>query len=205
MGIIKFDMGAAMRGGGGAISESGVYYGKLTAATIFTTSGGAGGVEFAFKADDGRECKYIKIITRKKDGGIAFGFDQVQRLMGLFLLESVESVIVGEDYNGEPVEGIPALCNRPIGVVLQRENYWKNNGDPGYKMNVLHFIDPKTNKTYTETRNGAEALAYKQPIEDRMPNTSPVSANSVASRNNRPTPESTDVPPTSVYDDDLPF
>ena len=165
----KFDEGAAhSAGGSGAILESGVYYGVFTEAKLVSTPNGARGVEFSFEeSDTGRQCRYIRVITRKNDGDKAFGYGLVNALMGLLKLTAISDAEIGEDSNGQPVRGLPALCDKPVGVMLQREDYWKSNGTPGWRMNVVNFIDAVTNKTFAETKDGKDATAYKNKIVDR--------------------------------------
>jgi len=147
---------------GGYISESGVYTGMLTKAECFTTSGGAKGIEFAFESDDGSKADYIKVITRKKDGDTAFGLGHINALMGLLGLAKAATVADGDKVT------LPSLCNKKISVGLQREEYQKNAGGIGYKMNVAHFFDAQSKKTYSELSENKEAKTHLRPIVDKL-------------------------------------
>jgi hypothetical protein len=77
--------------------------------------------------------------------------------------------------------------------MLQREEYWKTNGELGWKMNVVNFIDVQTNKTYHEMTNDKKATAWQQKIVTRPP------------QGEQPKKHGVDVNPASTRGDDLPF
>jgi len=147
---------------GGYISEKGVYEGVLTKAELFTTQNGAKGVEFAFESSSGEKADYMKIYTRKNNGEISFGYGIVQSLLGLLNLKKVNIVLNGEKNT------MPELCYKPIVVALQKEEYVKSDGGVGYKMNILHFFDPKTRQTYSEKVAGKPAAVVNREIKDKL-------------------------------------
>lgn len=147
---------------GGYISEKGVYVGFLTKAELFTTQNGAKGVEFAFEASSGEKADYMKIYTRKNNGEVSFGYGIVQSLLGLLNLKKVSIVANGEKNT------MPDLCNKPIAIALQKEEYVKADNGVGYKMNILHFFDPKTMQTYSEKVAGKLAVVVYREIKDKL-------------------------------------
>lgn len=149
---------------GGYISEKGVYEGVLTKAELFTTPNGAKGIEFAFESTNGEKADYMKVYTRKNNGEISFGFGMAQSLLGLLGLKSVR-IEPSFDTNT-----MPELCGKAIAVALQKEEYAKADGGVGYKMNILHFFDSKTKKTYSEKVNNKPALIVNREIKDKLIN-----------------------------------
>lgn len=162
----QFNRDGAMKAGVGEhITESGVYVGKLTKAIETCHESGAVSIEFEFESNDGRTARYMRIFTQKKDGSESFGSNHIYALMGLLKLAEANLVRIDEEHQGYKV-----FCNKPIGVILQREN--KDNGKFG--MNILHFVDAVTLKTFTEHVNGEEAKESKKEIRNKVAKSAPV-------------------------------
>lgn len=53
----------------------------------------------------------------------------------------------------------PELSNKPIGLVLQREEYQKQDGSTGERMIIAGSFDPSTSKMAAEILNNTEAKA----------------------------------------------
>lgn len=180
---IMFNQEAAMGADkGGYIQNGGYYKGKFTGSKIVSGKEKAKFVEFSFEADSGEQCNYLRVNTTKKDGERSFGFGKIMALMGIFDLKSIEPVGMENE--------IPELCNRFVGITIQREDYKKKDGKIGWQMNLLHFHDYQTNKTYSELREGKEAKTYLRKIEDKL----------MASDGTN-----IEVPEIGTDDDDLPF
>lgn len=157
--------GAMNAGKSDYITESGVYVGKITTATETKHESGAMSIVFEFESTDGRTARYLRIFTQKKDGSESFGANHIYALMGLLKLAKADPVRIDDEHQGYPI-----FCNKPIGVILQREN--KEDGKFG--MNILHFIDAVTHKTFTEHVNGEEAKEVKKEIKDKTAKSAPV-------------------------------
>lgn len=144
--MIALDQSMAIEGaalGGNAITESGAYVGKIVEAKPFNAdNSSAAGVEITFEREDGAQAKFIKVYTVKKDGGEAFGLKQVHALMACMRLPQLNSW--------------PDLC-RPVGLILQREDYTKQDGKPGYSMKILAPFQPQTRQTADELINQQQA------------------------------------------------
>lgn len=141
------------------ITESGIYKGIITSAVEKTYSSGSQSISFDVKTDDGKTARFMNIFTMKKDGTPAFGFNQIQALMGILQIREAKTVCHD---NGD--DSYDCFCRRPIAFALQRIN------TPGkkykFKMNILHFFDYSSLQTYKEKTNGLEAKVYKAEIED---------------------------------------
>jgi hypothetical protein len=157
---------------GSLITTSGVYTGILTKAEVFKKASGAAGIEFAFESEDGSKADFLSIYTRKKTGEESFGMGHIHALMGILGLSKVNTQSDGDRTI------IPAFCQKKIAVALQREDYLKNNGTVGYKMNILHFFDAVTKKTYAELSSGKEAKTYLREIKDKPLNENQTVSNS---------------------------
>lgn len=136
------------------ISESGAYTGILTLAKHIVANSGSQGIEFAFQADDGATAKYLRLYTAKADGTEIFGHGIVLSAMTVLRLRELDSetVTIEEwDRNANAhvpieVEMYSALCNKPIGIVLQKV---LKDGDK-FSMNIAGFFDAKTRFTASE-------------------------------------------------------
>jgi len=202
---------------GGAITESGVYVGKLTKCVHVTSKKGAEGYEFEFKCNDGRVGRYITIYTLSKVGEpIRFGVNMIHALGYLLKLPKIEHKQVGEDSNGQPVYGVPAVCNRPIGVMLESEDFERTDGTPGYQLKVRHWLDAVTKKTSTEKHNNvAEPETVKQYEEGAAKRNMAASTRIEAPASAKPESKPEPKPPaqksvpwtheTQPLNDDLPF
>lgn len=150
--------GAVKSGNSEYISDSGVYFGKFIKAYETTYDSQAVSITFDFVSNTGEKSSYLRIFTAKKGGQESFGANHIYALMGLLRLASVDSVKIDDEHVGYPM-----FCNKPIGLILQREN--KEDGK--YQMNILHFIDPITQKTFSEQVNNEEAKEAKKEIKDK--------------------------------------
>ena len=190
--MFTFNAEAAQRADrGGFITTGGVYRGQLKSCKVFSKDSGSKGIEFSFEDNDGATVNYLQIYTTGKDGQPLFGKDKISALLGLFSMQSV-------NVSGCASEGftIPALCDKNIAIQIQREEYYKNDGDVGYKFNLLSFLDHGTLKTYNEKINNLAASVAERKIKDKL-----VSPKQDGGVNNRQ--DANDKAP--FPEDDLPF
>lgn len=135
---------------GNHISESGKYVGVLTRAEAVTSKENSTGIELSFKARDGREANYITLWAHAADGRELFGLKLINALLAVLRLRGITATdgLVEKMDNGQKVKVratiFPELLNKPIGLVLQREEYTKNNGQTGYKLNLIGPFDAQT-------------------------------------------------------------
>lgn len=156
------------------IDTTGAYTGVITLAKQIVAGSGTEGIEFTFQADDGRVANWLRLYTRKADGTETFGMGLLMSAMTCLKLReiSTETVTIEEwDHNANarvPVDvtNFSDLCNKPIGILLQKElkDGYDKNGNPKYAMNIAGFFDAKTRMTATEIlekATKAEALDKK--------------------------------------------
>lgn len=129
---------------GGRIDQSGKYVGHFKSVEFVTSKKGTQGLEFQFETD-GKEYANFTIWTISATGDKLSGFAQVNAIMtcaGVRSLTPTDQKI--EKYDFEVKQKIQQLCtvapelaNKPIGVLLQRENYLNSNGDEKHQMNFF--------------------------------------------------------------------
>ncbi|MFK7890447.1 MAG: hypothetical protein AB8B63_06495 [Granulosicoccus sp.] len=151
------------------ITSSGAYTGVFTKAKAITAGTGATGIEFTFKADDGAEANYLTLYTHSKTGEETLGRKQLDSLMACVKVREIKpelaNIMEWDNDQGQEiqvsVELYPSLMDNPVGVVLQREEYRKNNGDTGERMNLYSFFNAGTQQNGAEViqRSEAKSLA----------------------------------------------
>ena len=159
---IQFNGEKAMNAdGAGIINEGGIYKGIITMASVFVNESGAGGMEFEFESVDGANCKFLKVYTKNRDGSENFAMGKIHSLMGLLNIGVLHTT---RDINDDII--VPDIMNRKIALMLQRRDYLKNDGDIGFNMQILHFLDFQTLKTYKELKENKEAVTCRKEIND---------------------------------------
>lgn len=139
--------------GGGAIKEMGKYVGAFTQAKNVTTKRGGKGIEFVFKSNAGQTAKFA-IYTKSATGEQYQGYEALMAIMacmGLRSIKPVDGVATKYDFDQrkdveEEASIFPELC-KPIGVLLETEDYEKQNGDVATRMvlkNVFRAADELT-------------------------------------------------------------
>ena len=144
---------AAAAGAANYISETGKYIGTFTRAEIVTSKKGTEGVEFSFLDQSGLRCDYLTLWTYNPSGEALPSLKVLNAIMACLRTRTLEPqpiTVTRHDGATEHAEGFPALTLRPIGVLLQREAYVKNNGDEGYKFNIYAPFDAATELTAGE-------------------------------------------------------
>jgi len=140
------------------IVETGKYIGTLTRAEKITSKKGTVGVEFSFKADDGQSADYLSIWTKNADGKELFGLKQLQAIMVCCKQRSL-TAIKGkvEKYDGATAkmgtfdaEIFPELTGQRIGLLLQAEEYLKQDQTVGSKMAIHAAFGADTEYTASE-------------------------------------------------------
>ena len=139
--------------GGGAIKEMGKYVGAFTQAKNVTTKKGGRGIEFIFKADNGQTAKFA-IYTQSATGEQYQGYEALMAIMacmGLRSIKPVDGIALKYDFDQrkdveEEASIFPDLC-KPMGVLLETEDYEKQNGNVATRMvlkNVFRAADELT-------------------------------------------------------------
>lgn len=118
------------------INATGAYQGRLTRVELVTSDEGTVGLDMSFAADDGGRADYLTLWLSKRDGTELRGRRVLDAMMACMSLREIE-VQPGKvrrwdaEKRAEYMEDaqiVPALMNKPIGLVLQREEYYGRNG-----------------------------------------------------------------------------
>jgi hypothetical protein len=152
---------------GGKIETSGAYAGRLTLAKERVAKTGTKGIEFTFEADDGRVARFLTLwVARATGEKIEYPFSQLSALMACLDVARIDSVTTTVD-EWNPAQGgwapgqaevFPDLMNKPIGVVLQREErQWE--GKTYVSMKIVEFFDPRDRSTPAEIMSGQRSGA----------------------------------------------
>jgi len=147
---------------GGRIETSGAYLGRLTLAKERTAKTGTKGIEFTFEAEDGQVARYLTLWLARANGEkIEYPYSLLSALMVCLDVKAIESAPSTVD-EWNPASGIwapveaqifPALMNKPIGVLLQREEReWE--GRTHVSMKIVQFFDPRDRGTPAEILSG---------------------------------------------------
>ncbi len=138
------------------ITETGKYIGKFTRAESVTSKQGTEGIEFTFESDDGQTADFLTLWTVNKDGKEIFGLKMVNAIMTCLRAKSISGTeaMIEKFENGAKhkvsATVYPDLMGKHIGLLLQREEYEKQNGDTGNKFNIYACFDAATNMTASE-------------------------------------------------------
>lgn len=154
--MFTFDKNAASKAGcSNFIDTTGYYTGKFTEAKIYDSkSSNAKMINFTFEAEDGSIC-YLSLPAINKEGKeIEYTKNMICAFMGIIK-------VIDDGDNGKELLN---LKNKRIMLALQRE---EDNSKYGYKMNILNFFEPVTQKTYTELYNNLPAETVKRVLTDR--------------------------------------
>lgn len=142
----------------GRITETGKYIGQFTKAKRMISEKGTIGIEFAFKADSGHTADYLSVWTTNAKGEQIYGYKQLMALMACLKVRGIDAV-VGEVEEYDSASGqmvtnkVPlyqGLMNKPIGVLLQMEEYAKKDQSIGTRPVFAGFFDAATEQVATE-------------------------------------------------------
>ncbi len=147
---------------GGRIETSGAYIGRLTMAKERTAKTGTRGIEFTFESEDGRVARYLTLWVARANGEkIEYPYSLLSALMACLDVKKIESAATTID-EWNPATGSlgPAeaqvfhdLVNKPVGVLLQREEReWE--GKTYVSMKIVQFFDPRDRSTPGEILSG---------------------------------------------------
>ncbi len=153
---------------GGRISQTGKYVGTILRAEFVQSKGGTHGIEVVFTTEDKLEATST-FWTFKADGTPIFGRDKVNALMACASVKTLtptETTI--EKYSFEaggkilqPATVAPELEGKPIGLLIQMEEYLNNNGEVKTRANIVSAFNPANNlmaKEILERKTTPEAL-----------------------------------------------
>jgi hypothetical protein len=140
--------------------DQGAYVGRIKQAyKKVSENTGTEGVHIDFVASAGGQ-QGFDLWTRKADGTKIFGQDQLQAIMaclGLRGLESKAGKYTQRDFDAKAdveKEGelFPALCDKDIGLVFQKELITKQDGGDSHRMNIYGVFRASDKLTASEIR-----------------------------------------------------
>lgn len=142
--------------GGGSIKEIGKYVGEFTQAKDIVTKKGGKGIEFIFKTQSGQKAN-LSIYTVGANGEKYQGYDQLMAIMACMGLRNIKPQhgrATKYDYDTkkdviEECSIFPDLC-KPIGVLLETEDYLKQDGSTGTRVVLKNVFQASTELTASE-------------------------------------------------------
>ncbi|HGM4943628.1 TPA: hypothetical protein ACKPW5_003092 [Serratia marcescens] len=177
--IFTFDDESARTAGAGGASETGAYAGNISAA-IFTTGrdSQSEAMEFSIDSDVGK-INYLRINYKGREGQpLKHGAALINAIMGLTKVKQLNAVEMTSG-EGEIELHCKELEGKPIGFVLQKVLYTKNDGGDAYKFDVKQVFGANTRKTYKEAIDNTPAeavtklLAVLNDKDERIANDAP--------------------------------
>lgn len=141
---------------GATIKEIGKYVGEFIQAKDVVTKKGGRGIEFIFKSQSGQKAN-LAIYTTGPNGDRYQGYDALMAIMTCLQLRGIKPApgkVTRYDYDSkqEVVEDgtvFPDL-HKPIGVLLETEDYEKKDGSIGTRMVLKNVFQPSTELTASE-------------------------------------------------------
>lgn len=145
----------------GLIDKTGKYYCWIIDAEFITSKNGAKGILFDVISKDKEKASFA-IYYEKADGTPIFGKDRINAMlacMGIKTLTAQPKVLKRYDFEaGGLVDKqcmvAPELHKQKIGLLLQRENYVKQNGTNGYDMKYYSCFQFDTELMAKEVLDG---------------------------------------------------
>lgn len=131
------------------IEVTGKYLGTLTRAEPVTSKKGAKGVDMSFKSNEGATADYLTIWTHGAEGKQLQGFNTLMALMTCLRVKTLtaENGEI-EKYDKEQAKRVKVtvplfkeLMGKPVGLLIQMEEYPKNAGGTGWKANIHGAFD----------------------------------------------------------------
>ena len=141
---------------GATIKEIGKYVGEFIQAKDVVTKKGGRGIEFIFKSKNGQKAN-LAIYTMGANGDRYQGYDALMAIMTCMQLRGIKPApgkVTRYDYDTkkEVVEDATVFpdLHKPIGVLLETEEYEKRDGSIGTRMVLKNVFQPNTELTASE-------------------------------------------------------
>jgi hypothetical protein len=142
----------------GRILEIGAFEGVFKRAEhVVSQKKGTTGIEFDFETPE-RQTATFSLWTLNKEGKELFGYGMVQALMTCLRVRQlvpVQAMVKKYDRNSNGQIDVQAevfrdLMGKNVGVLFETEDYLKNDGTLGLKVNCAGFYDAATRLTASE-------------------------------------------------------
>lgn len=143
------------------ISETGKYVGRIVMAEAIKSRNSTDGIELSFQSSAGQTANFLTLYTYNSNGEPLYGLKVLNALMvcaGVQALTQQTRQITDAKDNNRPAQVFIELINKPIGLVLQKEFYEKNDGSGvSYRLNIIAPFHPQTEMMAKEILDGATA------------------------------------------------
>jgi hypothetical protein len=141
---------------GNRITEIGKYVGTFTQAEDITASTGTKGVGLRFESN-GQQAN-LSLYTRKSNGDEIMGMQALMAIMTCMRLRNIQpkpGTVKHWDNDAKQevtkqAQVFPDLCGKPIGLLLETEDYAKQDGSIGSRMVIAGIFQPDTELTASE-------------------------------------------------------
>lgn len=150
---------------GNRITETGKYIGTFTKAESIKSKSQTEGIEFAFQSVNGQSADFLTIWTYNNEGKEIFGLKQLNAIMTCLKVKTITPTDgLVEKWEGGAKAKVPAtiypeLMGKKIGVLLQREEYFKADGSTGNKFNIYACFDAESEMVASEILERATVAA----------------------------------------------
>lgn len=142
---------------GNSIKEIGKYNGKFIQAEDITAKTGTKGIALTFESDAGQKTR-ISLYTKKADGTVIMGFQALMAIMTCLKLRDIKPVpgtVMRWDADerkevSQAGSIFPDLCNKPVGLLLETEDYTANTGEVKTRMVLQGVFQAGTELTASE-------------------------------------------------------
>ena len=153
---------------GSRIADIGKYVGTFTQAEDITAGTGTKGVALRFECNG--QSANLSLYTTKSDGTQIMGFQSLMAIMTCMSLRGITpkpgTVKFWDNDAKAEVERqaqiFPDLCGKPIGLLLETEDYPKNDGGTGTRMVIAGIFQAKTDLTASE-------ILDKKTVPEQLP------------------------------------
>ena len=188
------------------ITESGAYTGVIKLAESITAGTGAKGVELTFESSDKQTANYLTMYTKNKSGESIYGEKQLHALMACMSVREINPTsmqVMKYDFQAkkelsQTVSAYQELMNKPIGLVLQKEEYLKGDGSTGDRMSLFAFFNADSKKTAVEILDDKPAAKLESMLASLKDKKLSNSDQGGSSQSENPSIE-------DDFDDDIPF
>ena len=141
---------------GSRITEIGKYVGTFTQAEDITAGTGTKGVALRFESNG--QSANLSLYTIKPDGEKIMGYQALMAIMTCMSLRNIApkpgTVKVWDNDTRTEVtkqaQVFPELCGKPIGLLLETEDYTKNDGGIGTRMVIAGIFRASDEFTASE-------------------------------------------------------
>lgn len=160
---------------GNQIKEIGKYTGKFTQAEDIAAKTGTRGIAFVFEDDAGQKAR-LSLYTMKADGSRIMGFDALMAIMTCMNLRDIKPAPGPVTfYDHEQKKEVtrqgsifPTLCAKPIGLLLETEEYEKQDGTVANRMVISGCFQAGTELTASEILDRKTVPAHLEKMVARL-------------------------------------